>query len=243
MNRKSNALIAVLVFAGLAYLLLYLGVLPSLFQAVLGVLVVCVLPGYLLSEIFFPYLKNTKRLALSLGLSFVLVILIGFSLHLFGFGLVREMWTAVSFYGVVLALGILALFRVTQQPRLFREAATWPMPKLHEPFLVLVAVGIAVAALSVATGANQRQHTPVTQLWVLPQKSSNAVQIGVLSNERETFRLEITGDGEELFDELVVIVDEQPKVIPLALNQTYEKLEATLYQPGSTTPYRHVVLW
>jgi hypothetical protein len=242
MNRKSNGLISVLILAGLGYLLLYLGVLPASVQVVLGVLVVCVLPGYLLSEIFFPLLKTTERLALSLGLSLVLVMLTGFALHMFGFGLVRDMWTAISFYGLVMALGIVALFRSTQHS-LAEERRSLSLPKLHEPFLVLVAVGIAVAAVSIATGASQRQSTPVTQLWILPQSSANTVQVGVLSNERETFRLEITGDDEKLFDDLVVTLNGQAKVLPLTLTQPYAKLEATLYLPGSAVPYRRVVLW
>jgi uncharacterized membrane protein len=250
-NRKSKALITALVITGLAYLLLYLGVLPSLLQMLLGVFVVIMLPGYLLSEIFFPFLRNTQRLTLSLGLSMVLVILFGFGLHLAGFGLVKEMWLAVSFY-TVLVLGIVALFRTTQQEDILADARPVPMPKLHEPLLVLVAVCIAGVALSMSSGSSQRQNTPITQLWMLPRSSdtasndtvsSDTVQVGVVSNEIETFRLVIMGDGKELLNQRIVTPDSQAQVIPFVPKASYRVLSATLYLPGSDIPYRRVVLW
>ncbi len=251
MNCKSNTLMVVLLLVALGYLALYAGVLPSLLHIVLGVLVVAVLPGYLLSEIFFPYLKNTQRLTLSLGLSFVFVILLGFGLHLAGFGLVREMWLAGSFYSS-LVLGIFALIRTTQHDSL-EDAKPLAMPKLHEPFLLLVAAGIMVAAVAMASGSSQRERAPITQLWILPQGhstqgQSNSVEVGVVSNDLTTFRLEITGDGETLFDELVVIQAAKAKVIPLELQENfglenYSRLEATLYKTDSSIPYRRVVLW
>lgn len=247
MNRKSKGLSCILVLTGLAYLLHYLGLLPAVLQMTLGVVVVGILPGYLLSEIFFPYLKNSQRLALSLGLSLVVMILFGFGLHLASFGLVKEMWLAVSFYSS-LVLGIFALFRTTQQEDILADARPLPMPKLHEPLLVLMAAGIAVAALSVANSSGHRQSTPITQLWVLPQGSSETLantplQVGVVSNELHTFRLVIEGDGEELLNELVVTLNGQAKVIPFVPQSTYAMLSATLYLPGSDIPYRRVVLW
>jgi hypothetical protein len=245
-NRKSKSLITVLVVTALAYLLLYLGVLPSVLQIMLGVFVVSVLPGYLLSEIFFPYLRNTQRLTLSLGFSMAVMILFGFGFHLAGFGLVKEMWLAVSFY-TVLVLGIFALFRTTQQEDILADAKPVPMPKLHEPLLVLVAVGIALVAVSVASGSSQRQNTPITQLWVLPRPSdpgsSKTLQVGVVSNEIDTFRLVITGDGKELLNQRIVTPDSRAQVIPFVPKASYRVLSATLYLPGSDIPYRRVVLW
>ncbi len=241
MNRKSNGLIALLVCAGLAYLLLYLGLLPGVLQVVLGLLVVCVLPGYLFSEAFFPTLGNVQRLTLTLGFSFVLVILTGFLLHVLGLGLAREMWVAVSFYGLILALGVLALFRASRQTDSSDDLQPLIMPRLHEPLLVLIAVGVAVTALSLASGASQRQRTPITQLWITPQGDS--VTIGLASNEDKTFRLEVKRDGEELFNELVATPDATSKTINLKVPESYHLLGATLYLPGSDIPYRRVMLW
>jgi hypothetical protein len=237
-NRKSSRLVTGLLLVCIAYLLHYLGWLPAPLQILLGIVVVGVLPGYLFTEIFAPNIGSTHRLTLSLGLSAVFIILAGFFLHLTGFGLVKEMWLALSFYSVVI-LGILALVRASQHHAEPRPVLT---PKLHEPLLVLVAVGIAVAALSIAVGSSQRQRTPITQLWLLPSETGS-VQVGVVSNDIETFRLEVTGDGQELFDDLVVTPDARATVIPLELSQNYGRLEATLYIPGSDVPYRRVVLW
>jgi hypothetical protein len=240
MNYKSNALLVVLLAVGLAYLALYLDVLPAALQVCLGALVVLFLPGYLLSEVFFPYLRGVQRLTLSLGFSSVFVLLLGFGLHLSGFGLVQEMWLAGAFYSTLI-LGILALFRVARQGD--REGlGPLQVPRLHEPLLVVVALGIAVAAVAVASDTSRRQDTPITQLWILPKTSSTA-ELGFVSSEITTFRLEVTGDGEELISELVVTADAQAKVIPLELSKTYDRLEATLYLPSSTTPYRRVLLW
>jgi hypothetical protein len=241
MNRKSSLLVLLLILAGLVYLALYLGVLPSALQVVLGVLVVAVLPGYLLTEIFFPFLKSTQRITLSLGLSMVFVILLGFVLHLAGFGLLRDMWLAVSFYSVIVILGFAALFRLSQ--REVEDTKPLYLPKLHEPFLLFVAVGISVAAVAMASDSSHQQKTPITQLWMLPQESSNTVQIGVVSNHMPTFRLELIGDGEKLLDELVVILNAKANVTELELDEAYKQLEATLYKPDSTVPYRRVVLW
>jgi hypothetical protein len=237
MNRKSSRLAVGLVGVGVAYLLHYLGLLPAPLQIVLGIVAVGVLPGYLFTEIFAPNLGSTHRLTLSLGLSAVFIILAGFFLHLTGFGLVNEMWLALSFYSTVI-LGILAVVRASQHQT---EPGPLFTPKLHEPLLVVVAVGLAVAALSVASGSSQQQRTPITQLWMLPNETS--VEIGVVSNDRETFRLSVTGDGKELFNELVVTPDARANVTTLELPKTYDRLEATLYIPGSDTPYRRVVLW
>ncbi len=240
MNRKSSSLILLLIAVNLAYFALYLGVLPALLQLGLGVLIVAFLPGYFISELLFPYLKNSQRLTLSLGFSLVFVILLGFGLHLAGFGLVKDMWLAVSFYSTVI-LGIAVLFRVSRQSSR-EDSRPFYLPKLHEPLFLLVALGIAGAAVAMASNLVERQDTPITQLWVLPQ-TSGTLDVGVVSNEIDTFRLEITGDGEELFNELVVTANAKAKVIPLELTENYDRLEATLYKTDSSTPYRRVVLW
>lgn len=151
-------------------------------QAVLGLVIALVLPGYTITQAFLPrQLDIPTRIVLSIGVSLAVDALGGLLLNLTPWGLQLVTWS-------LLLLGISVLFAVIAFLR-----RTWESPltlifgvRTHEGLLFGAAIVIALVALTIATSPAPPQSIEgYTSLWVAPLDSpdQSTIRYGVKSLE------------------------------------------------------------
>lgn len=241
MFRKSPDLWLAGAVSALAIILTITGVSgPALI--VFGLLLVFFIPGYTLVKVlnvFSP--ARAESWLLSIGLSLLLTLVGGIVLNLFEGGLMPRTW-AVWLGGLTLIFAGIVLSRPSYQP-----VRKFKLPKVNpvQTGLVGLAVVLAVSAFMVARAGAAESTSSFTQLWLLPQASSQTtVNLGISNQENTTvkYRLQLEAGG--------TVVEEWPS-LELAAGQEWKTtvnlptgtagVEANLYrldQPG--TVYRQV---
>ncbi len=84
----------------------------DILRIVLGLFLVIFLPGYLLSLILFSRLKAIERICLSVGLSFTIVVFLGFFLTIMGTTLNLKAINTLSVWISMLAISVILLIIV-----------------------------------------------------------------------------------------------------------------------------------
>jgi hypothetical protein len=220
-------------------------------QAILGLLVILVLPGYALVELLMGRrtLGTIQHLFMTLSSSLALAILGGLTLHQFPLGVRMEGWIAV-FAGPILGGGLLAWF--LRHRRQHGVVITQRVPiRISQLLLMGTAVVLASGALLLArTPAASDNYAGYTMLWLTPVPGAAATQLQLGLDSKEfapiQYKLEL------LVDEQIV---HEWALIELAPNQQWQAnltlkaeqrtgtIEANLYRlDRPTAPYRHVVL-
>jgi uncharacterized membrane protein len=155
------------------------------------------LPGYAVIAVAFGAneLALPKRLALSVAVSLMVLVLSTFFLNIFPFGLRTASW-AVLLPLVVIAAGRGAALRRGPPPEgTVARGAPLPRPQPLSIVIGVLALAIAVAALVLAQKPLPAENaTGFSALWVLPaDKSEEQVAVGVISNEQDplAYRLKV----------------------------------------------------
>lgn len=253
MNRflHNPLVIALLAVIGTA-LFIWLATVFTVFQALLGLLVVLVLPGYVLIELLMGRrtLGTMQHLFMVLSASLAIAILGGLILNQLPAGVRINSWLAV-FVGTTMGGGLLAWLL-----RHRRRSETAMMQRVPVRITQLLFIGIAILlageALSLArTPAAPDHYAGYTMLWMVPSPdgAANRLQVGIDSKEfvPTQYKLELLVDAEvaQEWNEISLAPNQQWQA-SLAFNGDGlggETLEANLYRldmPGEV--YRHVLL-
>ncbi len=170
--------------------------LPVCIKILLALPMVFVLPGYILSNIFFQ--KRTfdiyQRLLSTLSLSLAVVILSGFLLNLLPGGLQTLSWTIFLAAFVIAGSLVVMLLRHTL-PRKFFPALRFRLT-LFQAFLLLGTLLLSATSLAYTkNGIAQQPHALYTQLWMLPSQESDKqwlIQMGLQNEEGATSHYQLT---------------------------------------------------
>jgi len=250
------------VFAGLLCVVLVLLHLNNdLLGIMLGILLVFVLPGQVLSMALFP--ESTwsfiERIALTIGLSLAMSVLGGILLYALKTPLRAESWAI--FYGIIItSAGFWAVYRRQQMRKLpaRRSSDTIPirrglvMPRSWQIGLFGLAATIIIGSLILVRHfASIYPNTQVVQLWLLPDDSTTpTVRLGAMVNQyaptEYSVWLQRGGYTVETWHHITLTPGERWEVtIPVDPNMPgIGPLEAYMYQLDQPTiPYRHVSLW
>ncbi len=255
MNRLStNTLVYVgavaAVGAGTA-LLIWLATSFSVIQAILGLMVVLILPGYALVELLMGRrtLDTLQQLFLVLIASLSFAILGGLLLNQLPVGLDLAGWLAV-FVSITVGCTLFAWFL---RHRRHETLILHRMPvRISQLFVMGLAVALASGALMLArTPASAENYAGYTMLWMTPVQGEDAnhLQLGIDSKEftPTQYKLELRVN-EQIAQEwtMIELSSNQQWQANLAFNAEQlgtGSIEANLYrldQPNEV--YRHVVL-
>jgi len=253
MNRLSNNIFIILIAAVIGTaILIWLSTSFTAVQAILGVLVVLILPGYALVELLMRRrtLGTSQHLFLSLIASIAIAILGSLLLHQLPLGMRANSWIAL-FVGTTAGVGLLAWMLRNRR----NEKAVVPhqMPiRISQLLIMCLAVIVAAGALMFARTPGSTEHyAGYTLFWLTPieGEADNQLQLGIDSKEfvSTAYRLELFVDGVIVQKwSTIELVPNQQWHANLALNEAQlneSTLEANLYrldQPD--TLYRHVVM-
>jgi uncharacterized membrane protein len=156
------------------------------------------LPGYAIVAAAFGSneLARPKRLALSVAISLMVLVLGTFVLNIFPFGLTTASWAVLLALVVIAACRGAALRRDRPAPGAKGRTASLPRPSVATVAIGTVALVIAVAALVLAQKPLPADDAVgFTALWMLPTDSrEDAVAVGVVSSQHHpaSYRLEVS---------------------------------------------------
>ena len=253
MNRLSNHLlfVAIAAVAGTG-LLVWLSATFPLIQAIVGLFVVLILPGYALVELFMGRrtLDTVQHLFMTLSTSLAIAILGGLVLNQLPFGIQVDGWVAI-FVSATIGGGLLAwLFRHRRRPEAMIMHRV-PV-RIGQLLFIGIAVMLAGGALTMArTPASPDHFAGYSMLWLTPTQgmASNELQLGIDSKEfaPTQYRLEFLVD-ETVAQEwpMIDLTPNQRWQAKLALSaeqRSTSTIEAKLYRlDNPDTIYRHVLL-
>ncbi|MFC1928749.1 DUF1616 domain-containing protein [Chloroflexota bacterium] len=230
-------------------------------------------PGYALVLTLFPRregIDSIERVALSLGSSMAVTLLIGLSLNYTGLGITLES-TLYSITSFILVMSIIAWLRYRRLPREQRFNIEF---QLRVPGwrgnvwdrTLLVALVISVTGAFVALGyavATPTAGEKLTEFYILGQEGQVAdyprelvveeegkVVVGIVNHEHETmtYRVDVLVNGVEDTGVGPVVLGHQEKweeelsFIPRKAGE-HQKVEFLLYKQGQTEAYRALHLW
>jgi len=207
MNLK---LLSVIVGTIIIIAVILTGVGGSMLSALLGLLLVFVLPGYALVNAFFPGndLEFAEIIALALGLSLAIAALGGLVLYWLPWKLQTHSWT-VFLGSITIFASVVALLR---HQRLEVRSPSFIKVKMSLSikeglFFVLAGIGVAIAFVLAYRGEVKQSNSDFTQLWILPsEEDDSTVQIGINNHATEAsqYRLLVKVNNE--------VVDEIPSI-------------------------------
>lgn len=270
MNKlHSNSLSYLMLGGGSVALLSWLASVPTVAQAVLGLLVVLVLPGYALTSVLFTrqQLGWAERALLVVSSSLVTTILGSLVLHQSGWGLQQNTWLAICV--IVTLVGGLGAWLLRRRD----SSVNTPSIQLGFSISQMGLLGLAVLLIGFAfttarSAAPATSYQSYTMLWMTPQPANalNRIQVGVSSKEfaATQFKLELKVNDQlaQAWPLLELTPNQQwlasfelPVAQPVRDDSTdgsvapvvsgaVHRVEAILYridQPEQ--PYRHVVLY
>lgn len=223
----------------------------SALRVLLTLPLVLVITGYTVVEAAFPqdFRGAADRVALSIGLSFVIAVLGGLFLHFLGVGLRFSTWLVLE-SGVVIGASLVALIR--------RRNGAVVKKQLHPPFdnqqmvMLATAAFVTVVAYAVARfGAAHQPQTGFTQLWILPDVTTQeVVQIGIQSRETSSIQYELRvsiTDADQVEALQIELKPGQLQIIPVFLRPMStgaHRIDARLYRLSRPDEiYRHVALY
>jgi uncharacterized membrane protein len=269
---KDELIIIDIVTVLLALVIAFLPV--GVLQAILGVPVALFFPGYTLLAALFPRkddLSPLERLALSLGLSIVLVGFIGLILNYSPCG-IRLYPVLISNTVFIIATSLVASFRrwrMLPEER-FRVSlgfivTGWnAMSRLYKGLtiaLILAMLG-SMGTLGYVMSVKEVGER-FTQFYILSEEGNiekypeklvvgeeARLILGVINQEREemSYRVEVSGDGiaSQEIGWLVLAYEEkwerEISFVPTRAGEN-QKVNFYLYKQGESEPYRELYLW
>ena len=249
------------VFGGLAavaLVLLHLNAGPI--GVLIGLLLVFLAPGYIISMALFPQSNWSamERVILTLGISLAISVLGGIILYAINVSLSPEHW-AFYYGGFILIFGIIAIIRRSKTYPARRktdrapESHTHLRPRPWQMALFGLSALIFIGAMILAqTVAKYYPNTEIVQLWMLPAEntSSPSVQLGIKVNESApaeySLWLQRGGYIVQTWPHITVTPGEQwETTVEVNPNMAGTgPLEPYLYRYDQPTmPYRRVLLW
>lgn len=245
---------------------------PSLVGIFFALPLIFILPGYILTQILirerlpqpldsYSYMLQpgshkgqpvggADQIALSLGLSLTVDVLVGFTLNLFPIGLQALSWTlSLGLFTTVFALLAAFLRRgnVTRVIRVPRLRIT-----IYDGILFGLAILVATVAIWFAIIRPLEPQPSFTQFWMLPENQASkscAVSLGVQNFELTpvTYQVVMTGNGSQVstWSSITLAPHEawvlSVPVTPGSASSMY--IEARLYREDKpTSVYRNVHL-
>lgn len=226
----------------------------------IGLLLVFVAPGYIISMALFPESNWSamERAVLTLALSLAVSVMGGIILYALKIPLLPETW-ALYYGSIMLVIGSIAIFRRSKSYPARRKTDRAPeshahlMPRLWQLSLFGLAGLIFLGAmLLVREMAKHYPDTEIVQMWLLPAENSSTpgVRLGVMVSESAPSEYSIWlgrgGYTVETWPRITLKPGERwetiVKVDPNMLGNG--PLEAFLYRYDQPKiPYRHVLLW
>jgi uncharacterized membrane protein len=210
-----------------------------------------VLPGYAVTAAIFASRRLDRgRLAvLALGMSLIVLVLCALLLNYVPGG-IRDLSWALILLAVI--VGSSRWAAIQRRPRT-QPFFSWPRLRVSsaDRALLVGAALAAVAALVVSARVLPADSAVgYTRLWMLTNKESSAVRIGVGSEEqhRAHYRLLVKMSGRVLMRRRLALDpgEERLLLLPLARTEGKEpqRLAASLYREGSPRDlYRRVTTW
>lgn len=240
-----------------ALLLLWLVTGSAVLQVMLGLVLVLLLPGYVLTEALFRQhqLSSAERLFLATGASLAIAILGSLFLQQMGWLLQLNSWLGLFITVTLLGAGGVWLLQQQRKEGSDAEPAAAPV-RLGFQVTHLVLMGLAVIVVSVAfttarSAAPADRFEGYTILWLTPQDANtpNRLQLGITSKELAAtqYKVQIKAN-DQLAQEwpLLELAPNQEWLASIELSaeqMAQNTLEATLYRLDQPeTPYRRVLL-
>jgi uncharacterized membrane protein len=212
------------------------------------------LPGFVLSFVLFPKrntLEGLERIAVSVGLSIALLVLVGYTLNLTPWGV--QLGSALAAIGITV-IGGSVYYRIRYRHS-YKERLTdigrsiSPQNTLALVLIVGIVFGLSWLAIT-PPGAE-----PVTEFFVVDQEVQDhylKLTLGVINHEPDqtayTLRMQ-TGDVvlDEASSVLLESGEEWKTTLTLQLSDTWPdeplRLAILLFRDGDTEPYRNLHLW
>ncbi len=242
--------------------------LPAVITAIAAAALVLALPGLAMARALFPMLglDGAERTAMTLGLSLTLAVLGGLVLDVLPWGLTAAKWGALL-GGLTVLFSVVAGWRMRRIVSLGPAAPTAlgpvPVPTIEalapgerriarrvsgaQAMMLVVATIVAFGSLAVARlGVADQPQPGYTQLWMLGAPSGTQVTVGIGNHEggHMTYRLTLTIDGNAFRQwDAITVPDgatwEQTVDLPPA-GAILRIVDATLFRPTDTAPYREV---
>ncbi|MGV8084345.1 MAG: DUF1616 domain-containing protein [Coriobacteriia bacterium] len=253
MSRRRALLIASSVVALVAAGLALLGA-PSWARVWFGLPLISVLPGYGIVCAVDPgaRLGRIERLAISIGVSLALTVLIGLLVAQTSAGLTTLGWSAPLAL-LTLTANLVASLRSRNEDAPSRTLQLDWRKALFVTVGALWVAGVMVAALSIASEAapkapGQSTTAGTLQLWIQPVSGSAGtgvvIGIGNPTSAEERCHLRVTQGGTVLYDGPVVLATGQTTNVAIDnADARGAVIEAVLSTESGLTELRRVTLW
>jgi hypothetical protein len=222
----------------------------TLVRALFVVPLCLILPGYAITAAVFAkrHLEYQQRLMLTLGLSFVALVLGSLLLDVVPGGLQKGSWLILLVIVIVVA-SVVGTLRGLPLER--RRSRRWSFRVTRVDALLLLVGAIGAGSAFAITRHPRTAPNAVgySALWMLPSGSAHApsVNIGVISNEQHPTRYRLLlrmGRTDRIVDSsLMLRPGQQTKfVVPLSVSRSTSSgmVTATLYKDGTSGVYRQV---
>lgn len=235
----------------------------SFVNIILAVPQIFILPGYVLTETFFPRraLETAQRLVFTLALSLAITIVSGFLLNLLPAGLSVLPWALwLGLFSMIFALvAFLRRHERTVGPdQTILHMAIQPGQLQRTRFSITSALFFVMAALVIVlsviysvVGAAEQSHPGFTNVWLLPAKAGNGctVDIGIRSFESGplSYRVVMTTNKTRTasWDSITLSTNQQwlqQVSVPVGTNTSLVVLVQVYRLDQPQQAYRHVYL-
>lgn len=244
------------------------------FRIILGLPYVLIVPGYLLTVVLFPktdHLEDFARITLSVGLSIIIVPLIGL-LHNYlslAVDLLPLMFTLTVFNIALIVLGWFIRKKIPDDER-FELTAEFDCSELIKKFkentviyTAMLITGLSIIAVLIFVISFPKDSVNFTEFYITEQDGTAAdyteqvqsgeyikVNVIIISNENKTikYRLEIKADGELIQSADQITLDYLEKwenTVSFKIDKPNDasKIDFLLYTDQNITPYRQLQLW
>lgn len=244
-------------------------------RTILGLPFVLLLPGYLLTTVLFPKANNLEgldRVALSMGLSIIIVPLIGLLLNYLSWGirLLPMMFSLTVFNSILVVMGWRRRKKFPEEERFALtleinfikwSEKTKETKAIHSALLItwlilFVTVLYILFSPKISDGFTEfyitgQDGVAASYREQLQVGESEVVRAGVINNEHQKaiYKMEIRVDGDLIQTITPISLEhlehwEETVSFKVAEPKDAVKVEFLLFKDGQdTTPYRHLKLW
>jgi hypothetical protein len=221
----------------------------TLLRTLLALVVVVIGPGYLLVLALYPRAgpRDGERIALAIGCSLAVTVIVGLLLGLSGAGFsgTNLNWSLGATSAVV---AVLALVRAPRggsrrpsRSTILRSARRASAIAL--PWLVLSALGVVALAIARHSAKSVARRSGFAQFWLVPD--GTGAKLGVASFEQHQMRFSIVvNDGHTpIASSKITLAPSATYTMEVAVPSSprhRERITASLFMAGSPSPYRTV---
>jgi uncharacterized membrane protein len=263
------------ILAALSLLLLVIVFFSDALRIILGLPFALFLPGYLLTAVLFPKkdeLKGLARIALSMGLSIIIVPLIGLLLNYLSWGVrLLPMMLSLTFFNIILIL--LGWYRRTKLPeekrftlKLKINLIKWSYKSIETKVIhaALLITGLLLIVAAVFILSSPKTGESFTEFYITGQDDVTAgypeqlhvgeygtVKAVIINNEQQKtiYRMEIWADGNIIQTISPICLEnlekwEETMSFKAVKPNDSAKVEFLLFRDSQDMkPYRQLRLW